>query len=442
MSKRRIAIVGGGAAGLAAAVTAARSGAQVMILEHKDRVGKKILATGNGRCNYTNAVMHRGCFYAGGRDVSTGPMDLVERLLRCYPTERILDFFEEIGVVPWEREGYYYPASGQAAAVLDCLRSECDRLGVEIHCDTEVLNIQPVTGGFRIKVRKREMPADDKKEKLERRRDRNVLDSHGGTVSNLIVDRVLMCCGGQASPVTGSDGSGYQLAADLGHGIIAPFPALTGLKADPKRFKPLAGIRVKVRAELVVEGKQIRAEEGELQLTENGLSGIVIFQLSHLAIQSYLQKKKTEIHIHFLPQLEEGEVFSYLRKRRDLLGHKELQEWGVGLFPKKLWLQICKEAGLPLAMPVSQMDNRSLARLQTAISDFTVPVMGYLGYDRAQVTAGGVDLREVDAATFQSKKVPGLYFAGEILDVDGICGGYNLHFAWASGMAAAEAACR
>ncbi|MBP3701683.1 MAG: aminoacetone oxidase family FAD-binding enzyme [Lachnospiraceae bacterium] len=420
MAERRIAIIGGGAAGLAAAITAARRGASVTILEHKDRVGKKILATGNGRCNYTNAVMHSGCFYANDTVV-------VEQLLKTYPTERILSFFEEIGVVPSERDGYYYPASGQAAAVLDCLRAECDRLGVDIRCETEVLAIQPVTGGFRIKTR----PMENIKE-----------DKRGGSISNLKVDRVLLCCGGQASPVTGSDGSGYDLAFSLGHKIHTPFPALTGLKADPKRFKPLAGIRAKACASLYVEGKAVKQEIGELQLTENGLSGIVIFQLSHPSIQAYLQKRKTEIHINFLPEMQGDEVFPFLRQRRDMLGHKELQEWGVGLFHKKLWLQICKEAGLPLMMPASQLDNRGLSRLQAVITDFTVPITGYLGYDRAQVTAGGVDLREITANTFQSKKVPGLYFAGEILDVDGICGGYNLHFAWASGMAAAEAACR
>lgn len=418
MSKRRIAIIGGGAAGLAAAITAARMGASVVVLEHKDRVGKKILATGNGRCNYTNAVMHSGCFFAGDATGHNSESGLVERLLHRYPTERILTFFEEIGVVPSAREGYYYPASGQAAAVLDCLRAECERLNVEMHCETEVLMIQPVTGGFRIRTKS------------------------SGTASNYKADRVLLCCGGQASPVTGSDGSGYELASALGHRIRTPFPALTGLKADPKRFKPLAGIRARVGARLYVEGKLIKEDVGELQLTENGLSGIVIFQLSHPAIQAYLQKKRTEVHINFLPETEAGEVFSFLRHRRDLLGHKELQEWGVGLFHKKLWMQLIKEVGLPMTMMASQLDNRALARLQALITDFSVPVTGYLGYDRAQVTAGGVDLRDIETDTFESKKVPGLFFAGEILDVDGICGGYNLHFAWASGMTAAEAACQ
>lgn len=420
MAKRRIAIVGGGASGLTAAITAARQGAHVILLEHKDRVGKKILATGNGRCNYTNARMDSSCFYAGDQRGET-ESKVVASLLDRYPTEKILDFFSEIGVEPSERDGYYYPASGQASAILDCLRSECDRLDVEIHCDTDVLSVQPISGGFRIKTQ----PIGE-----------------NAFTSNIKVDRVILCCGGQASPVTGSDGSGFSLAADLGHRIIEPFPALTGLKADPKRFKPLAGIRTKVHANLMVDGKNIREEEGELQLTENGLSGIVIFQLSHPAIGAYLKKKKVEIHINFLPQWPVSEVFGRLRQRRDQLGYKELQEWGVGLFPKKLWLQICKEAGFSLTLPASQLDNRSLARLQAVITDFTVPIIGYLGYDRAQVTAGGVDLREIVAETFESRKISGLYFAGEILDVDGICGGYNLHFAWASGMAAAKAACR
>ena len=436
MSERRIAIIGGGAAGLAAAITAARLGARVTIIEHKDRPGKKILATGNGRCNYTNELLAPSCYYAKDQE-------LVAKLLERYPTERILAFFEEIGVVASQRDGYYYPASGQAAAVLECLLAECERLGVEIRCATEVLGIQPKAGGTAFVIK--QGPADDASISSQKLAGGASAVSQRPAGDSSVVsqrfDRVLLCCGGQASPVTGSDGSGYELARGLGHRIRTTFPALTGLKADPKRFKPLAGIRARVEASLQVDGRLVRRETGELQLTEQGLSGIVIFQLSHPAIEAYSQKKKTEIHINYLPQLESGEVFGFLRQRRDLLGHKALQDWGIGLFPKKLWLQLVKEAGLPLTMTASQLDNRALARLQTAITDFTVPMTGYLGYDRAQVTAGGVDLREINTDTFESQKVPGLYFAGEILDVDGICGGYNLHFAWASGMAAAEAAC-
>ena len=140
--------------------------------------------------------------------------------------------------------------------------------------------------------------------------------------------------------------------------------------------------------------------------------------------------------------MDPGDVFAFLRRRRDQLGHKEIQDWGIGLFPKKLWLQLCKEVNISLTMPASQLDNRGLARLQSVITDFAVPITGFLGYDRAQVTAGGVDLRDIFPDSMESRKVSGLYFAGEILDVDGICGGYNLHFAWASGMVAADAACR
>lgn len=411
MSAIRIAIIGGGAAGLAAAVTAARQGARVTIIEHMDRVGKKILSTGNGRCNYTNAHMTPECYYSGRKEV-------VSTILKRYPTKRILSFFEEIGVVPWERDGYYYPASGQAAAVLDCLRAECQRLGVEIQCETEVAKIQPGT---------------------EKNKPVFHIETNRGRKE---YDRVIVACGGQSAAHSGSDGSGYALATQLGHRIRRPFPALTGLKADPKRFKSLAGIRVRSRATLYVDGKAIRSDQGELQLTENGLSGIVIFQLSHPAVEACLNHKKTEVHLNFLPDMEAGQVFPCLKQRQALLGYKELQDWGTGLFHKKLWLQLIKEAGLSASMPASKLDNRMIGQLVQEITDFTVPIQGYLDFDRAQVTAGGVDLKEIDPQTMASKKWAGLYFAGEILDVDGICGGYNLHWAWATGMAAAQAACQ
>lgn len=413
MEERTIAIIGGGAAGLTAAITAARAGAGVTILEHMDRVGKKILSTGNGRCNYTNAALSPSFYYSGNPGA-------VGEILRRYPTERILLFFEELGIVPWQRDGYYYPASGQASAMLDCLRDECERLGVEICCDTKVISVAAAEAGGR-------------------GRNHFTVNSTGGSRK---FDRVILACGGQAAPFTGSDGSGYELAGKMGHRIRTPFPALTGLKADPKRFKNLAGIRVRAAASLYTEGRLAAEDSGELQLTENGLSGIVIFQLSHLAVRSFLDRKRTEIHINFLPETVDRDVFGFLKQRQKRLGYKELKDWGVGLFHKKLWLELIKEAGLSPSVRAEELDNRALGQLKTVITDFNVPIMGYLGYDRAQVTAGGVDMRDIFPETLESRRTPGLYLAGELLDVDGICGGYNLHWAWASGMLAGESAGR
>ncbi|MCI8402964.1 MAG: aminoacetone oxidase family FAD-binding enzyme [Lachnospiraceae bacterium] len=409
MAAIRVGIIGGGAAGLAAAVSAARRGARVTILEHMDRVGKKILSTGNGRCNYTHRDIRGEHYFSGSRKA-------VEILLKRYPTERILEFFREIGVEPLERDGYYYPASGQASAVLDCLRAECGRLSVEIRCGVTVCEIRAEAGGFCVELRRE------------------------GEAESCRFQRLILACGGKAAPFTGSDGSGYELARSLGHRIEPPFPALTGLKGDPKRFRSLAGIRVRAGLSLVVRGKTMGRDTGELQLTENGLSGIVVFQLSHQAVQAWERGMYPEIHINFLPGLTEQEASGLLKRRQELLSHKTLGEWGIGLFHRKLWCELLKEAGLKQEISVAALSSQECRRLHRIIVDFCVPVSGYLGFDRAQVTAGGVDMREIRPDTMESDRCPGLYLAGELLDVDGICGGYNLHWAWASGLAAGEAA--
>ncbi len=400
--KIRVVIIGGGAAGLAAAIAAARTGASVRILDHMDRVGRKLLSTGNGRCNYTNAAMGPEKFYTGNRSA-------VREILIRYPTKRVLDFFESIGVVPAEKDGYYYPSSGQAASVLDCLRSECAGLGVEICCQTSVQAAEKSGNSFLVKTDK----------------------------GQVVCDRLILACGGKAAPFTGSDGSGYDLASRLGHRVLEPFPALTGLRADQKA---LSGVRVRAAVALSVDGQKKAADRGELQWTENGLSGIVVFQISRLAVEALRDKRCVKAHINFLPDCEPREAAAFLKKRLKLLGNREMQEWGIGLFHRKLWQQMRKESGLPPASRAGMLSQDDAERLLQVITDYSVPVTGYLGFDRAQATAGGVDLREFSPKTLESCLVPGLYMAGEMLDVDGICGGYNLHWAWASGMAAGLAA--
>lgn len=405
MEPKKICIVGGGSAGLAAAITAARAGASVIVLEHMDRIGKKLLSTGNGRCNFTNEAVSPEKYFSGCPQT-------VKDLLQEYPSERICCFFQEIGVQPWQRDGYFYPASAQASAVLDCLRDECDRLNIKILCQTNVKQIKKEHMAFQIRTDQ-------------------------GTYR---CDRLILACGGQAAPFSGSDGSGYELARGMGHRICTPFPALTALTADSRRMKSMAGVRVRCRAILEIDGRRLNREEGELQLTENGLSGIVIFQLSHPAVEAFQRHRPVQIHLDFLPDLPQGQAFGFLKERCRLLGHKTLEQWGIGLLPKKLWLRIVKESGLPADSLMARFDNRQLGILNRLITDFCVPITGFLGFDRAQVTAGGVDASEVVPQTMESKRVRGLYLAGEILDVDGLCGGYNLHWAFASGMAAGAAA--
>ena len=407
MSARKICVIGGGASGLTAAVCAARAGANVTVLEHMDRVGKKLLSTGNGRCNYTNASLSAERYFSGSPET-------VAAVLRRYPAERVVLFLESIGVVPFQKDGYYYPASGQAASVLSCFLAECAHRQVEIRCGVTVREIRRADSGFFVRT-----------------------DETG-----MRCDALILACGGQAAPSSGSDGSGYALAESLGHTIRRPFPALTPLKAEPRRFKPLAGVRVRAEASLYIDGRFVRRDAGEVQFTEGGLSGIVVFQLSHLAVEAMRQKRKAEIRLNFLPDMSSSQAASFFARRRKELSYQELAQWGIGLFPKKLWMQMIREAGLPPTLPVRRQEPAGMAQLQAMTLNYRVPLMGYFGFERAQVSAGGVDLAQVHSETMESCRAPGLYLCGELLDVDGLCGGYNLHWAWATGMTAAAAACR
>ncbi len=405
MAKNRIAVVGGGAAGLAAAITAAGSGACVTVLERGERVGRKLLSTGNGRCNFTHANVSADRYFSDCRET-------VEYIIGQYPTERILAFMEKIGILPVCRDGYYYPASNQAAAVVDCLRAACEELQVQIQCSCQVEKITPFKGGFLVTAKGKET----------------------------FYHRIILACGGQAAPFTGSDGNGYELAGRLGHGLSPVFPALAGLTAEKARLKGLAGIRAAARASLFVEGRLVAEDSGEVQFTDQAVSGIVIFQLSHQALEGIRAGRRAEIRLNFLPHQSEREVLSFLQDRRRRLGERPAEEWGIGFIHRKLWDRLLKEAGCRPDCLMKEISDANFQRLTQRLTAFRVPVNGSLGFDRAQVTAGGVNLTETEPKTLESRIVPGLYLAGELLNVDGLCGGYNLHWAWASGMAAGEAA--
>ena len=419
MHSRQICVIGGGAAGLAAAISAARAGADVVVLEHRERAGKKLLSTGNGRCNYTNAALACNRYFSGCPEA-------VASVLYRYPAGSIVSFFESIGVLPFQKDGYYYPASGQAAAVLSCLLAECAHRQVDLRCSVEVRSITRKKDKFCVSFAKQAANGED----------------GCAPARTVCCDAVILACGGQAAPVTGSDGSGYTLAKSLGHSIRRPFPALTPLKTEARRLKNLAGVRARAEASLHINRRLAGKDLGEVQFNEGNLSGIVIFQLSHRAVEAVLQQKKTEIRLNFLPDMTSGQAASFFARRRRQLGHKALAEWGIGLFHQKVWLQMIKEAGMPPDLPVWKQKPAAMAHLQATTMDFRFPVAGYLGFDSAQATAGGVDLHEIDPGTMESKKTPGLYLCGELLDADGLCGGYNLHWAFATGLAAGTAAGR
>lgn len=404
MKKQGI-IIGGGAAGLMAAITAAEHGAEVTILEHMPRVGKKILSTGNGKCNMTNLHMTADCYRSG---VAGVPMQVID----TFSVEETIKFFRRLGILTTDRNGYVYPASGQAQTVLDALREKADSLGIRTICDSKVHTVEKQkTGTFSVK-------------------------SETGTY---VSDFVILAAGSMAAKTTGSDGSGYDLAKSLGHKVKKPLPALVQLKCKGDFFKAIAGVRCDVRVGIYTAGKYgeraaLLAEDyGELQLTDYGISGIPVFQVSRYAAEALDQKKNVLAAVDFMPEFSEEELFAVLKDQRTYLGDRKAGDFINGLFNKKLAALFLKMARIKPEMNVSAISNQKLWELVDVIKDTAFEVVGTNSYDKAQICMGGVVLKEIDTETMGSKLVPGLYFAGEILDVDGICGGYNLQWAWSSG---------
>lgn len=414
-----VTVIGGGAAGLMAAITAARCGARTVIIEHMDRVGKKILSTGNGKCNYTNAL--QGISYYRGENPA-----FVLPIFAQFGFEETVACFKELGVYPKIRNGYCYPASEQASAVLDVLRMECAYQKVAVYTSCNLKSVKRRKNGYQIQT-----------------------DKEAFSTKTVIFAPGLL-----AAPKTGSDGSAFPHIEELGHHFVDIVPALVQLQGKQSFFKALAGIRAESTISLYIENGQIHTkdsakaafrtgyekvceETGELQLTEYGISGIPVFQLSRFATKALKAQKSVYAQIDFIPGMTDEELFSLLKMRFHKNAHgKSASEALIGLFNKKLIDVLLKESGIGLHLPAETVKNGELQELCQKIKQFRVDITGSKGMDAAQVCAGGVDTAEVDAGTLESKLAEGIYFAGEVLDIDGTCGGYNLQWAWSSGYVA------
>ena len=402
---RHVAVIGGGAAGMMAAITAAREGVKVTILEHKDRIGKKILSTGNGRCNFTNIFQTPACYRSDNRDFAWN-------IIQKFNVEKTISFFKELGIYPKDRNGYLYPYSDQAAAILEVLQIEIAKLDICVMTEINVLDIQPVKRGIRVTT--------DKK--------------------TITVDSVILACGSKAAPVTGSDGSGYQLAKLLGHRIVPVLPALVQLRCAEKFYKSISGVRVQGTVEIYADDIFLASDTGEIQLTNYGISGIPVFQVSRYAAKAIYQKQSVTAVLNFMPDMNKDEFLSFLQERITLCPHKTLDEFFTGIFPKKLcelWIRLSR---LPKEMRVSDLSGEQLEKLVLLIQHLRTHITETNAFEQAQICCGGVDTTEINPDTLESNYVPGLYFAGELLDVDGICGGYNLQWAWSSGFVAGKEA--
>lgn len=409
--KRTVAVIGGGAAGMMAAIEAARAGAIVTLIEKNAQLGKKLATTGNGRCNYTNLdVVDR----IGGKFRGFHP-EFAEAALDVLPPEAVLEWFREIGVEPRFRGSYVYPNSDQASAVVDALREELHRLSVKVHYNAEVKSVQRVDAAYFL------------------------IQCTDAVVK---ADRVILAAGSKAAPKTGSNGDGYFIARKLGHRIVPYVPALCGIRCAGDAFKALAGIRTEAALELVVDGHCVDREAGELQLVDYGISGIPVFQLSRYAAYALQEGKKAAVYINFLPGFtEEAEdpkdrALQLFRQRQQRLAGRKMESFFTGLLHQKLGQQLLRMANVRPELPVAELSEKQLRSLASLSVRFKAECVEMNGFQQAQVVAGGVDTSEVDPVTMASRLVPGLYFAGEVLDIDGICGGYNLQWAWASGYVA------
>ncbi len=412
---KRVGIIGGGAAGLMAAVNAAKHGAKVTVFERNDKIGKKILATGNGKCNFTNENMALE-FYEGS------VKEIFSIIYEQFNKDDLKNLFLLNGVLIKDKNGYLYPNTEQAATVVDLFRNLLDFYGIEVVLETVIKpeNVSIQKGVIHI----------DLDGKLCKR--------------NFVFDSLIITCGGAASPKTGSDGSGFDIAKSFGHKIVPVVPALVQLKCSDGFCKALAGVRSDAKLSMYIDGELAVEESGELQLTDYGISGIPVFQISRHASYALRAKKQVSVSVDFLKDYDEKALLDSLvakwelyQKNPEILKKTTYEAFFHGLVNKKITMVFLKECGFKPTESIKDLSKGKLRDFVKKCKHFVFHVNGTNSFEQAQVSAGGIGVSEVNQ-NLSSKKVKNVYFAGEILDIDGKCGGYNLQWAFSSGAVAGK----
>lgn len=402
---KKVVVIGAGASGLVAAIYAKKRYDEVILVEKNEICGKKILATGNGRCNFWNedqSIEH----YRGSE------MKKIEEVLSAKNKEEALKFFKKIGIKAKIKNGYYYPFSNQASSMQRALILEATKQKVKIKTSKEVIDIVKKGEKFEIITKSKE---------------------------KILADLVILATGSKAAPKTGSDGIGYELCKKFGHSINKPMPALVQLKANGKFLKEWEGVRSDVSIFLYENGKKIASEVGEIQLTNYGISGICVFNLSGRVSIGLEKNKKEEIKINFLNGLNiknEDEFIKWMEKRDRVLEDRNILEELEGILNYKLVKVLLKLSNINETDKWENLNDISKKNLAKNMTEFTLNITGTNSFDKAQVCTGGVPIEEVDVNTMESRKQKGLFITGELLDVDGDCGGYNLEWAWITGIIA------
>ena len=405
---KTLAIIGGGASGMLAGITALETNPdiKVIIFDQKDILGKKILSTGNGRCNLTNEKMSLDYF-------RSDEPQLISSVLKDFGYPDTIRFFENLGLLTKSRNGYVYPRCDQASVVRSVLDNRLKELGADIRRETTVTAIFRTKKGFQIET---------------------------GS-GNIQADRIILSAGGKASSKLGSDGSGYTLAKSLGHSVVPIVPALVQLKVKDFAFTKASGVRTDAKVTALVNRRVAASDSGELQITNYGISGIPVFQISRYISRALYEKQNAQVMIDFLPELEEASLRELFNKRLHHLSENpkaKPEELLTGILHTKLIPEILRIAGIRFSAKLNMIKDSELTRLCEVLKFCMLNISDTNGFDNAQVSAGGISLKEVDMETMQSCITKGLYLAGELLDVDGICGGYNLQWAWATGYLAGK----
>ena len=443
-------IVGGGAAGMVAAIEAKRAGVKsVLLVEKQACLGKKLSQTGNGRANYTNLSMNANAYR------SNHP-EYIPSFLEQFDSKDSLEYFKALGVYPKFRGDYVYPYSDQAKSMVQCLENALHNLGVEICLQHKVEAISRTEkegffikgkklvqkGGVESSVQKDKDSAlvfGNKGKKTKKEKNKKEKVEWEEKEFSLKGRKLLIATGGLAMEALGASGEGYEIAKSLNHSVSPLFPSLVPIYTREDYVKLWAGVRVDVRARLYKEQDLIFQDEGELQCTDYGISGIIVFQMSRLVHRLLQDKAKFSLELSFLPKFEEEEAKNYFLKRKELLEREKGDAFLLGLFPEKLGQVLYERTAFPLKQKIQDISDQKILELCQLCLHFPFHPERIGDFQRAQCTAGGVNLSEIFIPEFQSKKNPDLYFAGEVLDVDGICGGYNLHFAFGSGILAGRA---
>ncbi|MBI4971010.1 MAG: NAD(P)/FAD-dependent oxidoreductase [Candidatus Omnitrophica bacterium] len=394
-------IVGAGAAGLMTAITAARGGAKVLVLDGKEKIGAKILMSGGTRCNVTNRLVSE-------KDYEGENKHAIRNVLRAFPSDQAVEFFRELGVrLELEPGGKYFPATHSAKTVLHALTKEIDRLGVTLYPHHKVNCVAFDGACFHI----------------------------SGKNFLCAAKTLVLTTGGLSHPTTGSDGSGYQLAHSLGHDLIRTTPALTPLVTTDAGWKQLAGITLEnVRLTLWVNQKKGISFAGGFLFTHFGFSGPAALNISRHWIHWKNQGADVTLAVNFLPDQTEESIRKYITGSK-----KTAKNFLSDLFPDRLAAMLVKKNKISESETLSQLKREERELLIRSLFHFPLVVARLYGYEKAEATAGGVDLSEVDTRTMESRIQPRLFFAGEILDADGVIGGFNFQWAWASGYLAGRA---